>query len=240
MMMSREEEEERQNLMSLENSLDGFAEDDLEHLLLEEEEDGDDDSGSTSEVVEAVSYNASYGLGSSRASSFREYNTQWHPKSYEHTGSLPASPYLRPSLSPPDTSTAPTYSKIQLSPRLNPHLYASPRSPSPVPDLNEASDWPLPSPASSSTSPLAISSSLPGSQAASPSPANSVGNAWIGASKTGQAWTSVPPTAPSMLSARFGCRRSRHGRRNGCHECLPRPSSNRYYSYRYGSSSFSW
>lgn len=153
-MMSREEEEQRQNSLIDSTAYDDL-EDDLEHLKLEEEED-DDQEDEDEDVSDIASRASSHGLGSSRAHDSRfTGHTEWQPQSFEFTGSLPASPYMRPSLSPL-YSSARSYSKIQVSPRLNPQLYASPRSPSPVPDLNEISEWPLPSPSNKGSVPIAV------------------------------------------------------------------------------------
>jgi hypothetical protein len=203
MMMSREEEEERQNNMTLDDSLDDFGEDDLEHLRLEEEEEdeeGNSDPGSISEVARTIPQNISYGLGSSRASPSRHNNAEWRPKSYEYTGSLPTSPYSRHSLSPPTTCIVGSYPKIQLSPRLNPYLNASPRSSSPVPDLDEVSDWPLPSPVGSATSPLIMNRAHASPQASSTAPLDSGGNAW----SSGPPWKTASTADPtSGLTARL-------------------------------------
>lgn len=188
MMMSREDEEQRQHSLAVNASTDdyGHLDDDLEHLDLEEEEEDEQDDG----ISDVVSRASSYGLGSSRASTSNANNTEWRPKSFEHTNSLPASPYMRPSLSPPTTG-ARTYSKIQVSPRLNPHLYASPRSPSPVPDMIEVSDWPLPSPVNSVPSPITINGNP-----ASPSPIGSFSNKWSAVASAGGHATNAMPRSP--------------------------------------------
>lgn len=202
MMMSREDEEQRQQTLALNVSADDFLDDDLEHLRLEEEEDDQDELDD--DVSDVISRASSYGLGSSRASTSN--NVEWRPKSYEHTNSLPASPYMRPSLSPP-TTVPRSYSKIQVSPRLNPHLFATARSPSPVPDLNETADWPLPSPSHSVPSPISLRPSSGSPKPQSPSPVSSAANTWSAIASAGNGAFSKSPAkrplgvSPSLLTS---------------------------------------
>lgn len=204
MMMSREDEERRQQNIALHASAEDYLDDDLEHLQLEEDELDEDDEDDISDVISRAS---SYGLGSSRASSTHPNNAEWHSKSYERTNSLPASPYMRPTLSPP-ASASRSYSKIQVSPRLNPHLFSSPRSPSPVPDLNEVSEWPLPSPASSGPHPIALAASRESPKPQSPSPGGGAGNTWSAVASTGANALSKSPAwagngSVSLLTTRL-------------------------------------
>lgn len=210
-MMSREEEEQRQQVLALDMSTEDFLEDDLEHLQLEE--DGEQEEAGNDNISDVISRASSYGLGSSRASTSN--NNGWQPKSYEHTNSLPASPYMRPTLSPP-TSAARSYSKIQLSPSLNPHLFGSPRSVSPAPDLNEVSEWPLPSPVGSAPSPIALGTSRNSDspKVQSQSPVGRPANTWstiASAGTNGISRTTARPTtstSPSLLTSHL--RNERH------------------------------
>lgn len=204
-MMSREEEEQRQQNLALEASTEDFLNDDLEHLQLEEDELDDDVDDEISDVISRAS---SYGLGSSRASSSQLRAIDWQSRSFERNKSMPTSPYMHPTLSPPPSGPQ-SYSKIQLSPRLNPHLFDSPRNSSPAPDLNEVSEWPLPSPVGSAASPIALSAFRSGPNPQSPSPTGSIGNTWSAIAGPGDKALPKSPAraasgaSPSLLASRL-------------------------------------
>lgn len=202
MMMSREEEEQRQQSIALETSIHDYLEDDLDHLQLEEDEPEDNDDN----VSDLVSRASSYGLGSSRASTSQFNSNTWRSDSLGHSGNLPSSPYMLPTLSPPIGPQS--SSKIHLSPRLNPHLFGSPRSSPPPPDLNDVSDWPLPSPVGSAASPIALGSPRHSPKPQSPSPGGS-NNTWSAIAGTSTKNLSKVPTrtvggsSPSLLPSRL-------------------------------------
>lgn len=203
MMMSREEEEQRQQNLALEASADDFLNDDLDHLQLEEDEmdDGNDD------ISDVISRASSYGLGSSRASTSQLRTNDWQVQSSGRNDSLPTSPYIRATLSP--TFGPQSYSRLQLSPRLNPHLFESPRRTSPAADLNEVSEWPLPSPAGSAASATVPDTLGTSPKPQSPSPIGSLGNTWSAVAGAGTKGLARSPArteggvSPSLLTARL-------------------------------------
>lgn len=182
-MLSRQDEEERQNQMSFELSID----EDLDHLRLDEEEESD---GTSEYMSPHASTSQPHRMASASSSP--------HVSRQHSYASSPAG-----TLSPP-LSAARSYgnSRLQISPRLSPQ-YWSPRSVSPAPDLHDIVAWPLPSPVANSmlqrpssvTSPALVTSSL---QQASYSNANQWSNVARAAPPTG-----ASSTQRSLLSDRF-------------------------------------
>lgn len=135
-MLSQEEEEAKQIGLSLDESME-----DLEHLRLDEE-DYDEDSFNLDSRYHHRHFAHSPSL------------TSGHPR--EAGPSFLASPDIQPEGSPLSSSyRSSSNNKVQLSPRLYPQSYGSPRSPSPIPELDNLGPaaWPLPSPVGRTPSP---------------------------------------------------------------------------------------
>lgn len=194
-MLSRQDEEERQVERSMDLSLDG----DIDHLRLDEElsdeeEDSNDDTSTTSSRFSRSGPTSPYGQAGS--------------SNYPYIRDGHISPSFRAgTLSPLSSSVRSNgNSRLQISPRLSPQYWPA-RQPPPQLDLNEASAWPLPSPIAvaqySASAPRGASwtSRLPSPRLDHGSSSTTWSNIARSAGTTPPQWNVVATTAASSTSA---------------------------------------
>ena len=186
-MLSQEEEEDKQLQLSLDYSLS----EDVDHLKLDEEtaQDGDDTGSVTSARMDTDSRSGSV------------MGEDWQPRSYASGASFTASPYRLPATSPLSVSHG-SNSRLQISPRLYPQHIPTHRSPSPIPDINNISDWPLPSPGKPSPSPFVAGS--PASAFSPPLTDLAASVRWSEVARKSEAIASPTPPSRSLLAAQLG------------------------------------